>query len=49
MSITEDESDTQASMNLQKRNSGDVGWEYGVLVDANKDKVRCKICGHEST
>ena len=27
--------------NLLRRNSNDVGWEYGVLVDANnKDKVR---------
>jgi hypothetical protein len=32
-----------------KRNSDDVGWEYGFLVDANnKDKVECKFCGHRS-
>ncbi|CAD6245863.1 unnamed protein product [Miscanthus lutarioriparius] len=31
--------------NLLRRNSDDVGWEYGVLVDANnKDKVKCKLC-----
>ena len=36
--------------NLLKRNSDDVGWEYGVLIDAqNKDKVKCKFCGHQST
>jgi hypothetical protein len=28
-----------------RRNSDDVGWEYGVLVDPNnKDKVKCKLC-----
>jgi hypothetical protein len=33
---------------LLKRNSDDVGWEYGVLVDAsNKDKVKCKLCNKE--
>ena len=31
--------------NLLRRNLDDVGWEYGVLVDANnKDKVKCKFC-----
>ena len=31
--------------NLLRRNSNDVGWEYGVLVDANnKDKVKYKLC-----
>ena len=35
-------------VNLLKRNSDDVGWEYGVLVDANnKDKVKCKFCDKE--
>ena len=34
--------------NLLKRNSDDVGWEYGVLVDSsNKDKVKCKLCDKE--
>ncbi|XP_050369404.1 uncharacterized protein LOC126787593 [Argentina anserina] len=30
-----------------KRNSDDVGWEYGEMVDplVDKDKVRCKLCG----
>ncbi|CAD6236298.1 unnamed protein product [Miscanthus lutarioriparius] len=28
--------------NLMRRNLDDVGWEYGVLVDANKDKVHTK-------
>jgi hypothetical protein len=33
-----------------KRNSDDVGWEYGVLVDSlNKEKVRCLLCGHCSS
>ena len=36
--------------NVLRRNSDDVGWEYGVLIDAqNKDKVKCKFCGHQST
>ena len=36
-------------VNVLKRNSDDVGWEYGFLVDANnKDKVECKFCGHRS-
>ncbi|CAD6261334.1 unnamed protein product [Miscanthus lutarioriparius] len=30
--------------NILRRNSDDVGWEYGVLVDANKGKVKCKLC-----
>ncbi|CAN6348130.1 unnamed protein product, partial [Urochloa humidicola] len=35
-------------VNLLKRNSDDVGWEYGVLVDtSNKDKVKCKLCHKE--
>jgi rRNA maturation protein Nop10 len=30
---------------ILRRNSDDVGWECGVLVDANnKDKVKCKLC-----
>jgi hypothetical protein len=34
--------------NLLKRNSDDIGWQYGVLVDAsNKDKVRCNFCKKE--
>jgi len=32
-------------VNLLKRNSDDMGWKYGVLVDPkNKDKVKCKFC-----
>ncbi|VVB10246.1 unnamed protein product [Arabis nemorensis] len=31
-----------------KRNSSDVGWEYGVLFDPKiPDKVKCKLCGKE--
>ena len=38
-------SETEAARaNLLKRNLDGVGWEYGVLVDANnKDKVKCKF------
>ena len=44
------ETNVTAVENLLKRNSDDVGWEYGVLIDAqNKDKVKCKFCGHQST
>jgi hypothetical protein len=29
-----------------KRGSNDVGWDYGVLVDAkNLDRLKCKLCG----
>jgi len=42
-----DATGTEAT-NLLKRNSDDVGWEYGVLIDAsNKDKVKCKLCDKE--
>lgn len=31
-----------------KRDSNDVGWEYGVLCDPrNPDKVQCKLCKKE--
>ncbi|CAN6900566.1 unnamed protein product [Brassica oleracea] len=31
-----------------KRNSNDVGWEFGVLCNPkNVDKVKCKLCGKE--
>ncbi|KAG2651391.1 hypothetical protein PVAP13_1NG268019 [Panicum virgatum] len=42
-------SETEAARaNLLKRNLDGVGWEYGVLVDANnKDKVKCKFCDKE--
>ncbi|ESQ55887.1 hypothetical protein EUTSA_v10026863mg [Eutrema salsugineum] len=31
-----------------KRNSTDVGWEYGTLYNPlNTDKVKCKLCGKE--
>ena len=44
MSTTEVAPETEGA-NLLRRNSDDVGWEYGVLVDANnKDKVKCKLC-----
>lgn len=49
MSTTEHEPTETEGANLLKRNSDDVGWEYGVLVDAkNKDKVKCKFCDHQS-
>ncbi|XP_066344249.1 uncharacterized protein [Miscanthus floridulus] len=36
-------------VNVLKRNSDDVGWEYGFLVDANnKDKVECKKSTQEA-
>ncbi|CAD6265827.1 unnamed protein product [Miscanthus lutarioriparius] len=51
MSTTEGalgEGENSESANLLKRNSDDVGWEYGVLVDPNnKDKVKCKLCKKE--
>nr|GFB32574.1 hypothetical protein [Tanacetum cinerariifolium] len=39
-------STAQSNSQSLKRNSKDVGWEFGFLVDLNKpDKVECKICG----
>ncbi|CAA0813250.1 hAT transposon superfamily protein [Striga hermonthica] len=36
--------------NVLKRKSDDVGWDYGFLVDStNMNKVKCKLCGHESS
>jgi hypothetical protein len=49
MSTSEHDTPENEAVNLLKRNSDDMGWEYGVLVDAkNKDKVKCKFCNHES-
>ncbi|KAG5531757.1 hypothetical protein RHGRI_026395 [Rhododendron griersonianum] len=32
------------------RNSDDVGWDYGVIVDlSNKDRLRCLLCGLQYT
>jgi len=46
MSTTEAEPATVTEgANVLRRNSDDVGWKYGVLVDPNnKDKVKCKFC-----
>ncbi|CAA0829171.1 hAT transposon superfamily protein [Striga hermonthica] len=36
---------TKSTHNNLKRNSCDVGWEYGMLVDPNDlNKVQCKLC-----
>jgi len=33
-----------------KRNSDDIGWDYGVLVDPNNlNLIKCKLCGQEVT
>ncbi|KAF7130789.1 hypothetical protein RHSIM_Rhsim10G0065600 [Rhododendron simsii] len=33
-----------------KRQSNDVGWEYGTLVDpSNLDKVKCILCRHQTS
>ena len=47
--MTEGQSEETASapegVSVLRRNSDDVGWEYGVLVDINnKDKVKCILC-----
>ncbi|XP_010461197.1 PREDICTED: uncharacterized protein LOC104741953 [Camelina sativa] len=39
-------SDFSPGTSSLKRNSGDVGWEYGTLYDPkNPDRVKCKLCG----
>lgn len=41
---------TDPGVLILKRNSDDVGWKYGVLIDPlNKEKVRCLFCGHVSS
>jgi hypothetical protein len=41
---------TSQEMNVLKRKSDDVGWEYGSLVDPSQlDKVKCMFCNHVST
>ncbi|XP_035820145.1 uncharacterized protein [Zea mays] len=47
--MTEGQSEETGSapegVSVLRRNSDDVGWEYGVLVDVNnKDKVKCILC-----
>ncbi|CAN1294599.1 hypothetical protein LINPERPRIM_LOCUS22526 [Linum perenne] len=33
------------SVNALKRKSGDIGWQYGTLLDPiDKDKVKCNFC-----
>jgi len=48
MTGTEGQSETASGTEgatVLRRNSDDVGWEYGVLVDPNnKDKVKCIPC-----
>jgi hypothetical protein len=35
---------------MLKRNSDDIGWDYGVLVDpANLNIIKCKLCGLQVT
>ena len=46
MTGTEGQSETASGTEgatVLRRNLDDVGWEYGVLVDPNKDKVKCKF------
>lgn len=34
--------------NPHKRNSNDMGWEWGkTFDDSNKDRVQCLLCGHK--
>jgi hypothetical protein len=41
---------TSQEVNVLKRKSDDVGWEYGSLVDPSQlDKVKCMFCNHVST
>ncbi|CAA7045305.1 unnamed protein product [Microthlaspi erraticum] len=40
--------DTSSNSPGLKRNSNDVGWEYGSLCDPkNPDRLKCKLCGKE--
>nr|GFA78711.1 serine/threonine-protein phosphatase 7-like [Tanacetum cinerariifolium] len=40
------EGDASCTQSILKRNSGDPGWNYGTLCDAeNRETVKCKLCG----
>jgi hypothetical protein len=44
------EEGTSAQPNKHKRNSDDLGWEWGFNPDPDdKTRVKCLLCGHEST
>jgi hypothetical protein len=48
MATSEEAPAEATNASLLKRNSDDIGWEYGVLIlPNNKDKVRCKFCKKE--
>ena len=51
MSSSEPQVDATTEPKSQlKRESSDIGWEWGRLVDPNdKNRVKCLLCGHEST
>jgi hypothetical protein len=51
MSSSEPQVDATTEPKSQlKRESSDIGWECGRLVDPNdKNRVKCLLCGHEST
>ncbi|CAN6181851.1 unnamed protein product [Urochloa humidicola] len=34
-----------SSLTCLRRNFEDVGWDYGVPVDRNKNVIKCKLCG----
>lgn len=37
---------TNSKKRSLKRNSSDIGWDYGVLVDpTNLNVIQCKLCG----
>jgi hypothetical protein len=39
-------SSSAAKPMMLKRNSEDIGWDYGVLVDPNNlNVIKCKLCG----
>ncbi|KAF7131997.1 hypothetical protein RHSIM_Rhsim09G0032000 [Rhododendron simsii] len=43
-------SEASNSEPVLKRNSDDVGWDYGVIVDVkNKDRLKCILCGNQYT
>uniref|UniRef100_A0A1J3J4Q8 DUF659 domain-containing protein n=1 Tax=Noccaea caerulescens TaxID=107243 RepID=A0A1J3J4Q8_NOCCA len=46
----DDPSTEEAPLHLLKKSYGDIGWDYGYMIDpTNSDRLRCMLCGKEMT
>lgn len=47
-SATSDINRKNTNEEIKKRDSNDVGWEFGELIKANdSDKLKCQLYGHK--